>query len=63
MSEEKKGGNPFVGIAGAIGGVSVAVVALIGIFARERMDVAGWVVGALAVMGIGLGYFAAKRQP
>jgi len=62
MTEEKKSGNPFVGIAASIGGISVAIVALVGIFAAERMAAAAWIVGALAFMGICLGYFAGKRQ-
>jgi hypothetical protein len=62
MADEKENVNPFLGIAGAIGGFSVAIVVLIGVFAREHMGVAPWIIGALAVMGICLGYFASKRD-
>jgi 4-hydroxybenzoate polyprenyltransferase len=54
--------DPFVGIAGAIGGISVAIVAIIAVFAKEQLAVAAWVVGALAFMGVCLGAMAAKGR-
>jgi len=63
MSDDKTPVNPFIGIAGSIGGISVGVVALVAIFATDHMAAAAWIVGALAIMGIALGYFASKRTP
>ncbi|MDO8587193.1 MAG: hypothetical protein Q7T82_09150 [Armatimonadota bacterium] len=54
--------NPFVGMAATIGGISVAVVAIIAIFAKEQLAIAAWVVGALALMGVFLGAMAAKGR-
>ena len=54
--------NPFVGIAGVIGGISVAIVAIIAILAKEQLAVAPWIVAALAIMGMVLGYFAAQAS-
>ena len=52
--------HPVVAIAGIIGGISLAIVVMIAVLARDQLWVAAWIVAALAVMGIGLGYFAAK---
>jgi len=57
-----KEANPLVQIAGVVGGVSVAVVALMCIFAAEQLWAAGVVVSVLAVMGIVLGAMARKKQ-
>ena len=59
MSEEK--GSPFVGIAGTIGGVSLVVVTILAVLAKEQLMVAAWVVGALVVLGIFLGFAASKK--
>jgi hypothetical protein len=58
MAEQKS--NPVVGIAGVIGGISLCIVAVIAIFAKDQLSVAAWIVAALAAMGIGLGIFASK---
>ena len=55
MDEQKK--NPLVGIAAVIAGISLCIVAVVAIFAKAQLMVAVWVVAALAVMGIGLGFF------
>jgi len=55
-------GTPFVAIAGTTGGISVAVVAVLAIFAREHLMVATWVVAGLAVMGVLLGAMALKKK-
>ena len=52
----------IVRLASTIGGVSVAIVALVGVFARESIWVVAPVVGALALMGIVLGYFAREKK-
>ena len=54
--------NPLVGIAGTIGGISIAIVTILAIFAKDQLYVAAWVVGALAIMGAVLGLVAHKRQ-
>ncbi len=59
MNEDRK--NPLVGIAAVIGGISLCIVAVVAIFAKAQLMVAVWVVAALAVMGIGLGFFASRR--
>ncbi len=54
--------NPFVGIAGIVGGFSVGVVAVIAILASNQLMAAVWVVGILALMGISLGIMAYLRE-
>jgi uncharacterized membrane-anchored protein len=58
MTEQKK--NPLVGIAAVIGGISLCIVAVIAIFAKAQLKVAVWIVAALAIMGIGLGFFVSR---
>ena len=59
MANEK---NPVVAIAGVCGGVMIPIVVLVGIFAKENIWVLAPIAGAMAVMGIFLGYFASKRD-
>lgn len=58
MAEQK--GNPVVGIAGVIGGISLCIVVVILVFAKDQLSIAPWIIGALAIMGMGLGFFASK---
>ena len=60
MSEDR--GNPFVAIAGIIGGISVAIVFIFVLFAKDQLMVAPWIVGVLAVMGAILGATARKKD-
>jgi Zn-dependent protease len=60
MAEQK--GNPIVSIASVIGGISVAIVAVIAVLAKDQLSVAPWIVAALAIMGIVLGFFASKAS-
>jgi len=60
MAEQK--GNPVVGIASVIGGISLCIVAVIAIFAKDQLSVAPWIVAALSIMGIVLGFFASKMS-
>ncbi len=53
-------GNPVVGIASVIGGISLCIVAVIAIFAKDQLSVAPWIIAPLAIMGIVLGFFASK---
>ena len=55
-----KENNSYIGIAGIIGGACLGVIALIGIFSPEHMTIAPWTVGALSIMGLGLGYLSSK---
>jgi len=52
--------HPAVGIAAVISGISLCIVVVIAIFARDQLSVAAWIVAALAVMGLGLGFFASQ---
>ena len=54
--------NPFVGIGFVLGAFSVAIVALVVIFASEHAWVIAPVIGALALMGMVLGHFASKSR-
>ena len=58
MAERK--GNPVVGIASVIGGISLCIVIIVAIFAKDQLAVAAWIVAALAIMGLGLGFFASR---
>jgi len=60
MANQK--GNPVVGIASVIGGISLCIVVVIVIFAKDQLSVAAWIVAVLAIMGIGLGFFASKMS-
>jgi len=60
MSEDK--GNPFVAIVGTVGGISVAIVAVIAFLAKDQLMVAPWIVGVLALMGAILGAMARKKE-
>ncbi len=59
---EKKEENPYVGIAGAVGGLTVAMVAIIAIFANQNIWVVAPVVASMSLLGILLGYFASKKR-
>ncbi|MBT8043159.1 MAG: hypothetical protein KJN98_08320 [Pontiella sp.] len=59
---DKKDGNPIVGIAVIIGGISIGIVAIIAIFSSENLKVAVWIIGFLSIMGIALGSMALKHQ-
>ena len=61
MGDEHKC-NPFVGIAATIGGICVAIVAILAIFAKEQIVVIPWIVGVLAIMGVFLGVMALKKE-
>ncbi|QXD23301.1 hypothetical protein F7C95_15415 [Opitutia bacterium ISCC 51] len=61
MNETKVPNAAYVGIAAIIGGVSVAMVALVAIFSPQNISVAPWIVGGLSIMGIALGYFSSNR--
>jgi hypothetical protein len=54
--------DSMVKIAGTCGGVLVAIVTIVAVFAPERVEVPGPVSASLALMGICLGYFVSKRE-
>ncbi|MBI1394675.1 MAG: hypothetical protein GC151_01755 [Betaproteobacteria bacterium] len=55
-------GNPFVAIAGVTGGISLAIVVIVAVLARDYLPVVPWIIGALVVLGIALGYFASRNS-
>ena len=54
--------SPLVKIAGGVGGISVAIVTIICIFAPHNLWVAAPIVGALSAMGVLLGFFARGKS-
>ena len=55
--------NPFVGIAGALGGIYLVIVIMFLIFAKDQIVfVATSIVWAFVVLGIALGAFASKAK-
>ncbi len=61
MSEERDRGNPLVALAGVVCGMSALIVTILAIFAKDQLNMAPWIVGALAVMGIALGVLTTKK--
>lgn len=59
MKEDK---NPYPGIAGAIGGTTIAMIALIVIFASQYAWVTVPIIAFMSLLGIMLGYFASKKK-
>ena len=57
-----KKGNPFVGIAASLGGMSVGIVAILAVLARDQLMIAVWIVCAFTILGIGLGAMAWKYE-
>ncbi len=55
-------GNKFVKIAGSIGGLMVAMAAIVLIFAQDQAYILIYIVAAMALLGIALGYFAHKSN-
>lgn len=54
--------DTFVGIAGAIGGTFLVMVLFVVLFAEEQSWVLAPIAGAMAIMGIGLGYYAGQTK-
>ncbi len=54
--------NPAVSIIGIIGGVSVAIVLIFAIFARENLGIAGWIITSLALMGAVVAPIVGRRH-
>ncbi|MFH1132992.1 MAG: hypothetical protein V1735_00730 [Nanoarchaeota archaeon] len=54
--------NPLVSIAGSVGGITVAMIALVVIFARDQAWVIAPIVVAMAFLGVMLGHFATKKR-
>ena len=57
--EEK---NPFVGIAGAVGGIYLVIVVLFLAMAQQWAGLLLPIGGVMCLMGIFLGYFAYKKK-
>jgi hypothetical protein len=58
----RSAGNPFVGIAGSLGGLLVAIVAIVAIFAETYLEITVPIAFSFALLGIFLGYFAYKQN-
>ena len=54
--------NPFVGIAGAIGGIYLVIVVLFLAMAEQWAGLLVPIAVAMCIMGIFLGYFASKKK-
>jgi hypothetical protein len=54
--------SPAVAVVGIVAGVSLAIVVIFAVFARSQMEVAAWIVGALALMGVIVAPFAERRK-
>ena len=52
----------LVSIVGAVGVASIAIVLTISLFSRENMWVAAPIVGALAAMGVIMGFFVKGKS-
>ena len=59
---KKNEGNPFIAIPASLGGISIAIVAVFLIFAKEYAAFAFGIVGFLALLGIFALYFAYKSK-
>ena len=58
MANEK---NPIVTIAQVFGGIMIPIIAVVLIFAKEQAWILAPIAIAIAVMGIFLGYFTARK--
>jgi hypothetical protein len=54
--------SPAVAIVGIVGGISIAIVVIFAVFARDQMAIAAWMVGALALMGVIVAPLAGRRK-
>lgn len=54
--------NPAVAIVGIVGGISIAIVVIFAILARNQMAIAAWMVSALALMGVIVAPLAGRRK-
>ena len=54
--------NPLVSIGASLGGIMVAIVAIVMIFDSEQAWILPIIAAAFAVMGIVLGFFAYKKK-
>ena len=59
--EEEDGGGPYTTIAAVVGGIALAMVALVVLFADQSAWIILPMVGFMAVLGVGLGYFASRE--
>ncbi len=62
MESKNKNANVLVQIAAIIGAFAIPIVAIFAIFAKNQMVVSAYIVGALCIMGLGLGSIYARSQ-
>jgi hypothetical protein len=60
--DDNKQQSPAVAVVGIVGGISLAIVVIFAIFARNEMAVAGWIVSMLALMGVIVAPLAGRRH-
>ncbi|MFH1510843.1 MAG: phosphatase PAP2 family protein, partial [Candidatus Woesearchaeota archaeon] len=61
VMQPKQGKSPYPGIAGAVGGTTIAMIALVVVFASSQAWVILPIVLFMSLLGIMLGYFASKK--
>jgi len=54
--------NPFVAIGASLGGIFIAIVAIVMIFGNNEAWILPIIAAAIAVMGMVLGFFAYKAE-
>ena len=54
--------SPAVAVVGIVGGISIAIVVIFAVFARNQMAIAAWMVSALALMGVIVAPLAGRRK-
>ena len=60
--EDDRQQSPAVAVVGIVGGISVAIVVIFAIFARNQMAIAAWMVSALVLMGVIVAPLAGRRK-
>jgi len=59
---ELKNRDPLVAIAGTVAGIALVIVFLFVLFAKSRLELAVWIIGILAAMGVVLGTLSARSH-
>lgn len=59
---EKKPEHPAVKIAAVVSVFVFLIVLMLAVLAREHLSIIGWIVGPLALMGVGLAVVASRDK-
>lgn len=54
--------NPYIAIAGTIGALTIGMIAVVLIFARDAAWTVAIIAPCMAFLGVMLGYFASKKK-